>query len=196
VLTLRHSNVCCALVALGLFTETEVDRFASSSTGQLLRSDAPKSLKSTVLFLTGEARWRCWGELLTAVRTGGGGAELVLGMPVFDYYARNLDDSRIHDEAMAEMTRLAVAAIIRTYDFSRFRCIVDVGGGSGQLLAAILSEYVALRGVLFDLPFVVESAGAIVTAPDIRDRCKVEGGSFFEQVPLFPVSTSWTVLSN
>jgi len=172
-----------ALVALGLFIETEVDRFALSSTGQLLRSDAPKSLRSTVLFLTGEVRWRCWGELMTAVRTGGGGSELVLGMPVFDYYARNPEDSRIHDEAMAEMTRLAVAAILRSYDFSRFRCVVDVGGGSGQFLAAILREYAALRGVLFDLPFVVESADAIVTATDVRDRCKIEGGSFFEQVP-------------
>jgi hypothetical protein len=172
-----------ALVAFGVFIETEVGRFALTPAGQLLRSDVSTSLRSTVLFLTGEVRWRCWADLLTTVRTGAAAAERVLGMPVFDYYARNPEDSQIHDEAMAEMTRMASVAILQGYDFSRFRCVVDVGGGSGQFLSAILDAHTALRGILFDLPFVVESAQPILARPHIRERCKIDGGSFFENVP-------------
>lgn len=72
---------------------------------------------------------------------------------------------------------------VKVYDFSAFGVVVDVGGGHGTLLAAILAKHPQIRGVLFDLPHVVEDAGAVLRAAGVGDRCEIVGGSFFEAVP-------------
>jgi hypothetical protein len=60
---------------------------------------------------------------------------------------------------------------------------VDVGGGGGRLMAAILQRYPMLRGVLVDLPHVVAGARRLLEAQGVADRCELVGGSFFESVP-------------
>jgi hypothetical protein len=84
---------------------------------------------------------------------------------------------------MTGLTRLANAAVLAAYDFGRFGCVVDVGGGQGALLAAILERYLALQGVLFDQPHVVFGAEPVLRAAGVADRCRVVGGSFFDAVP-------------
>jgi len=81
-----------------------------------------------------------------------------------------------------ESARLA-AEIVAAYDFSGFRTIVDVGGGQGWLLSAILRAVPATRGVLVDLPRVIETAPALLAERGVADRCEVVGGSFFESIP-------------
>ncbi len=104
-------------------------------------------------------------------------------MSIFDYYTVHPEESAIHDGAMAAASRMVSAAVLDAYDFSRFRCVVDVGGGTGQLIGDILRAHPALHGVLFDLPHVVANARDLLTARGVADRCRVESGSFFDAVP-------------
>ena len=172
-----------ALVALGVFVEMDGDRFSLAPAGELLRSAVPGSQRSIVLFLAGPARWQCWSDLLRSVRSGEPAADRILGMPLFDYYALHSEESQIHDEAMAAFSSSVATAFLTAYDLSPYRLAVDVGGGSGQLLAQILCAYPQLSGVLFDLPNVVGQAGRTLTEAGVADRCRVHAGSFFETLP-------------
>ena len=176
-------RVLRALVAVGVLAEAEPDLFSLTAVGQLLRSDNSQSLKALVLFLTGDVRWRCWGDLLESVRTGQPAAQRVLGMSGFDLGAVNPEFAKIHAAAMAATSAIVGPAICQAYDFSRFTCVVDVGGGSGQFLTDILRVNPRLQGVLFDLPHIVAHAPPILTAAGVADRCRIESGSFFESVP-------------
>ena len=176
-------RVLRALVALGVLVETDTDLFSLTPAGHLLRTDHPGSLRALVLFMTGDVRWRCWGDLLESVRTGEPATQRVLGMSGFDFAAANPDFAEIHAAAMAASSALFDSAICQAYDFSKFRCLVDVGGGSGQLIADILSATKELHGILFDLPHIVAHAPQVLTAAGVADRCRIQAGSFFESVP-------------
>jgi O-methyltransferase domain/Dimerisation domain len=176
-------RVLRALVALGVLVEADTDLFALTSVGQLLRTDHPRSLRALVLFMTGDVRWRCWGDLLESVRSGEPATQRVLGMSNFDFAAANPEFAEIHAAAMAAASVLFDSAICQAYDFSRFRRLVDVGGGSGQFIADILRANRELHGILFDLPEIVVHAHPILKAAGVADRCRIEAGSFFESVP-------------
>lgn len=176
-------RVLRALVALGVLAETDTDAFGLTPVGHLLRTDHPRSLRALVLFWTGDVHWRCWGDLLESVRTGEPATQRMLGMSVFEFAAANPDYVEIFAAAMAAASTLVDAAICRAYEFSRFRCLVDVGGGSGRLIADILSANRQLQGILFDLPDVVAHAPPILAAAGVADRCRIQAGSFFDAVP-------------
>jgi hypothetical protein len=101
-------------------------------------------------------------------------------MSNFDYWERHPDVSKIHDEAMEGLTEMESAPILATYDFSRFRKVVDVGGGNGSLLAALLRQHSALTGSLADLPHVVS---LVLQRAGVANRCQVIECNFFESVP-------------
>ena len=85
---------------------------------------------------------------------------------------------------MTSLSSGVVDAVVRSYDFSRIGVLLDVGGGEGALLAAVLAANPSLRGILFDQPHVVRTVGALLERAGMADRCEVVGGSFFEAVPL------------
>jgi SAM-dependent methyltransferase len=177
-------RVLRALVALGVMVEEELGLFSLTPVGQLLRSDNPHSLQALVLFLTGDVRWRCWGDLLESVRTGEPATQRVLGMSGFDFGAANPEYAKISAAAMAATSATVGPAICQAYDFSRFSCVVDVGGGSGQFLTDILRANPGLQGILFDLPHIVAQARPILSGAGVADRCRIQAGSFFEGVPV------------
>jgi len=74
-------------------------------------------------------------------------------------------------------------AVAKAYDFSQFETVVDVGGATGNLLAAILNHHRKPRGILFDLPHVVHDAPALIKARGLTDRVAIQSGNFFESVP-------------
>jgi hypothetical protein len=136
-----------------------------------------------VLFGVGDWYWRAWGEFLHTVQTGEPAFDHVWGMNAFEFWGRNPEAGEVHDRGMATLTALTTAAILEAYDFSRFGSVIDVGGGTGTLLAAILQKHTALRGMLFDLPHVIERAPDVLRAAGVTDRCELAAGSFFEGVP-------------
>ena len=102
-----------ALVALGVLAETDTDAFALTPVGHLLRTDHPGSLRAVVLFMTGDVRWRCWGDLLESVRTGEPATQRVLGMSAFEFYAANPEVAEIHAAAMAARPRCLMQRSVR-----------------------------------------------------------------------------------
>ena len=172
-----------ALAALGIVAEADGGRIELTPLGVPLRSDVPGSVRDAVLFLVGEWFWRAWGGLLHSVRTGAPAFDRIYGMSNFEYWEHEPEAGAIHDAFFRAMTRTTNAPIVASYDFSRFGIVVDVGGSTGALLAAILLAHPGVRGILFDLPHVVSGAGSVLAEAGVADRCEVVGGSFFESVP-------------
>lgn len=104
-------------------------------------------------------------------------------MELFEFYAAHPEESEIHDQAMRAFSAATIRAVLEAFDFAQAGTLVDVGGGTGELLAAILAANPSLRGVLFDLPHVVAQATPVLTDHGVVDRVKVIGGSFLETVP-------------
>jgi hypothetical protein len=126
--------------------------------------------------------WRSWGALIDSVKTGKTAFDSVYGKNTFDWFADNPGAARLFDDFQGDLTRRSAAAIASAYDLSAARVIADIGGGNGTLLAAILERNPNARGVLFDLPHVID--GARKTLPSaISRRCDFVGGDFFKAVP-------------
>lgn len=171
-----------ALASVGLFSETE-DGFRSTPLGDTLRSDVPASLSSFVLMELGESHHRAWGELVHAVRTGEPAFDAAMGVTAWDFFERDQEMARHLGRAMHGLTENVVAAVLEVYDFSGFSRVVDVGGGEGGFLAAVLAGLPEATGVLFDLPYVIDNAQARMRETGLSDRCELVGGDFFAKVP-------------
>ena len=170
------------LASLGVFTEEAGGEFALTPIGTCLRSGVPGSMHAVVLLFGGITQ-QAWGDLMHSLRTGEPAFSHVFGMDSFAYMAQHPDEAANFDAAMAGFTRQIAIAVAASYDFSPFRRIVDVGGGSGALVAGILQANPTLTGILFDLPQVAERAKASIAALGLADRCAVVGGDFFKGVP-------------
>mgnify|MGYP000129579055 CR=1 FL=1 len=171
------------LAALGVLHEGEERRFALAPAGEALRSDVPDSIAGWAAFVGRPSYWQAWGALLHSVRTGENAFRQVHGTDVWRYRAERPEESVAFDRAMASLTRRAETSLLEAYDFGRFGTVVDVGGGNGTLLAAVLLRHPSLQGVLFDQPHVAEGARATLATAGVADRCRVVGGSFFDAVP-------------
>jgi hypothetical protein len=172
-----------ALVAFGVLKREGEEQFGLTPTGEFLRTDMAGSLRSTVRFIVGPWAWRAFEQLDHSVRTGEPAFDHVWGMSNFEYWARNPDVSKIHDEAMTGLTATETARVLSAYDFSRFRTIVDIGGGNGAFLAALLSQQLKATGILGELPHVVSLAPGVLQQAGVADRCELVGCDFFETVP-------------
>lgn len=175
-------RVLRALASIGVFTEVEPGRFALTPMAELLRSGTPDSMRALAIMYA-EEQYRAWGDALYSVRTGQPAFEHAFGMPYFNFFATHPEASQVFNEAMVGWTTQLTDAVVAAVDFSSFGTVVDVGGGHGALLAAILKSSPAARGTLFDLPHVVESAEPFLTAAGVADRCARVGGDFFATIP-------------
>jgi hypothetical protein len=172
-----------ALTSIGLLEECEPGRFGLTAMGAQLRSNAPGTVRNQALMFGGERSWRSWGELLGSVRTGEPGIRHVFGVSSFEYLAANPEQAVIFNEAMAEITRQVTQALISAYDFSRCRTVIDVGGGSGAMIAAVVGATPKTRGVVFDLPTGGAQANRTFADASLTDRCEVIFGDFFREIP-------------
>ena len=171
------------LAGLGILTERDAQRFALTSLGEALKTDAPGSARATLIAFCGQAFWHSWEEIVYSLETGKTGFERACGMPLFDYLAQHPQEASYFSEAMVGYHGAEPPAVARAYDFSRLETIVDVGGATGNMLAAILSQHAAPRGVLYDRPHVVSDAPALLKARGVEARVTIEPGDFFERVP-------------
>jgi hypothetical protein len=171
-----------ALASLGVFAEDSAGRFSSTPLAECLRSDAPGSQRALAI-MTGEEHYRAWGELLYSVQTGKPSFDKIYGMPVFDFLSKNVEQAKVFDAAMVGVHGRETSAMTDAYNFTGIAVLADVGGGNGSLLTTVLKKYPAMRGILYDLPQVVERARANLQAAGLADRCQVIGGSFFESIP-------------
>lgn len=171
-----------ALAAAGLLVMDDEQRFTLTPLGASLQRGLPGELRGHILFQHDRV-YQVFGDLLYSVQTGKPAFDHLYGQSNWEWYASDAEASAIHDEEMASITSAMTAALLAVYDFSPFGTIVDVGGGSGALLAAVLEATPAARGVLFDLPFVVAEPHSALRAPHLAERTTLMGGSFFDAVP-------------
>ena len=171
-----------ALASVGVFVQTESGSFALTPMADLLRSDRPGSMRALAR-MYGSEQYEAWGGLLESVRDGAPAFDHAFGASYFAYLAAHPDASSIFNDAMTGWTAQLSDAVAAAYDFSGSGLVVDVGGGTGLLLATILQAAPALRGTLFELSHVAEQADAYLRATPIGDRCTVVAGDFFDAVP-------------
>jgi hypothetical protein len=171
------------LASLGVLAERKEQRYALTTLGEALKANAPGSAKTTVLTFGSPWAESAWDHLVYCVQTGKTGFEKQHGMSFFDYFSRHPEAASMFNETMVGFHSQEPPAIAAAYDFSGFNTIVDVGGGTGNLLSAILNHYADPRGVLFDLPHVIAEAPALLKTKGISYRVKIEAGDFFESVP-------------
>ena len=150
--------------------------------GALLRADAPDSLRMWAVHC-GRYLWPAWGRLAESVRTGASDRKRASGSDDFGHLERDPEAAAVFNRAMVELTRLVAHEVARAVDFSRMERVVDVGGGHGELLVAILLAHPRLNGVLFDLPHAIDAAGASLASAGVAARCELCAGSFFESMP-------------
>jgi SAM-dependent methyltransferase len=127
--------------------------------------------------------WRPFMALGHTVQTGESAFRQVYGMGYFDYLQAHPEANQIFNDGLRERTAPQATQIAAAYDFTGMRSIVDVGGGSGALLAVLLQAHPAVRGILYDLPHVLASARPVLEAAGVAERCALVGGDFFTTVP-------------
>jgi SAM-dependent methyltransferase len=172
-----------ATASVGVFAEDDHGRFSLTPLAALLLSDAPQSWRAAAI-LNGEAwAWQPWGALAYSVKTGKPAFDHLFGVEFDAYLAQHGDAAKIFQGFMNVATAEEAMAVAPIYDFSRLTTIVDVGGGRGALLAAILQANPHLRGILFDAPHVIAGAQPALEAQGVADRCELVGGDFFAALP-------------
>lgn len=176
-------RVLRALAGLGVFAADDAGRFSLTPMGNFLRSDVPGSVRPIATYVCDPWSWKPWGDLAGAVKTGQPVFDRMFGEGVFDYLAKHPDEAATFNEGMTGFSQQAAAAMVKAYDFSKFGTIVDVGGGHGALLLAILKASPGAKGVVFDAPQVAEGAAKAIREAGMTDRCRAEGGDFFRAVP-------------
>jgi hypothetical protein len=172
-----------ALDDVGVVAELADRRFALTPLGEVLRRGVPGSLRDWATMIGMPFYGYPWIDLYQTVRTGESAFGRVHGMEIFDYLAKHPEDAAVFDAAMTSISTSMTASIVQAYDFTRFSTIVDVGGGRGGLLTAVLSANPHLQGILFDAPAVVAGVNDVISAAEVSDRCKMVSGDFFDSLP-------------
>lgn len=171
-----------ALASKGIFAEGEPRQFSLTPLAEPLQSDVPGSKRALAL-MSGDEQFRAWAEIDYSIQTGKIAFEKVYGKPIFDYLGENPDKARIFDAAMVGIHGPESDVILSAYDFSDVGVLADIGGGNGSQISRILEQHTGLKGVLFDLPHVIERAKDQTEAAGLSDRCELVGGNFFDAVP-------------
>jgi hypothetical protein len=171
-----------ALASIGLFAEGESRHFALTPLAELLRSDVAGSKRALAL-MSGDEQFRTWADIDYSIRTGKIAFDKVFGQPIFKYLGGHPDKARIFDAAMMGIHGRESSAILNAYDFSGIGVVADIGGGNGSQLTEILKKHIRMKGILFDLPHVIERARERMQASGLLDRCQLVSGSFFDAVP-------------
>jgi C-methyltransferase len=177
------SRLLRALIGRGIFRQGRDGCYELNPLGHTLRSDAAGSM-SGMARLVGAPQWReHWSQLVEAIRTGEAVLPKLRGKDAFAYLDGEPELAEIFNQAMTNNSELAVAPVVAAYDFSPYPTIVDVGGGHGRLLAAILAATPGAHGVLYDLSQVVASAATLLRERCVADRVRIVSGSFFDGIP-------------
>jgi hypothetical protein len=177
------SRLLRALIGRGIFRHRRDGRYELNSLASTLRSDAPVSMSWAARFYGSPEQRERWTLLEEAIRTGDTVVPALRGKESFDYFAEQPEIAELFNQTMTSVSKLTDTPVVAGYDFGAYPTIVDVGGGHGPLLAAILTAAPASQGILYDLPQVVASAPNLLRDRNVLDRVRIAEGSFFDSVP-------------
>jgi O-methyltransferase domain/Dimerisation domain len=171
------------IASVGVFAEDMPGRFALTPLAALLMSDTPQSWRAAAIMNGEPWAWQPWGDLLYSVKTGNPAFDHIFGMEFDAYLTQHRRAADIFQAFMHVATAEEATAVAPAYDFSGLATVVDVGGGRGALLAAILQANPHLRGILFEAPQAIATAGPALKAQGVADRCELVAGDFFDTLP-------------
>jgi hypothetical protein len=175
-------RVMRALTGLGVFGESSPGYFSLCEAGKLLVRDAPGSLRALALW-NGGITYRAWGDVVRSVQSGEPALPRVLGESLFQHLEGHPETAGVFHKAMAGLAAHTASAVVDACSFAESRVVVDVGGGSGALLATILQSDPRVRGAVFDAPSALRPAKKQLAEAGVLDRCDLLEGDFFEAVP-------------
>lgn len=170
------------LSGLAIFEEKSHNNFSLTQLSGLLRSDVKNTMRPWVL-LCGDDHYKVWGNFLESVKTGESAFIRTHGMNSFEYYSKNPEIGSVFNQAMTSFSIMINEEIVKSYNFSPFKKIVDVGGGVGSLIVSILKAYPKLSGVLHDMATVINEAKEITKKENLGNRLEFDTNDFFKLVP-------------
>jgi O-methyltransferase domain len=171
-----------ALSSVGIFSQLDRDRFALSRLAENLLTNAPASLRATVITI-GEIHYQACGDLLHSVQTGAPAFNNVFGASLFDYLRQHGDTAEAFNQGMANVSSMLAYAVLMAYDFAGISSIVDIGGGHGTLLEKILQFNPGMKGTVFDTAWTIERAKEQLGNNAQGRRFSYVAGDFFTSVP-------------
>ena len=169
-----------ALASVGIFFETEDKRFELTPMAECLKKGA---MRSVALMFNSDWSDKAWGYFMDSVKTGVTAFEKAHGMPISDWLEKNPLAADVFNEANAVKAANSHRAIVDAYDFSGIDTLTDVGGGLGALMAEILIANPLMKGVVADIPSVIQKARKIIQFRGLEDRCKAVECDFFKEIP-------------
>lgn len=172
-----------ALISKGIFARRDDGRYELTPRAELLRSDAPVSMAALARWVGAPQEREHWSRLTETIRTGASPVPGLRGKSYFDYLGDEPEFSAIFNAAMTGLSAYVDGPLVDAYDFTPYHTIIDVAGGHGRLLAAILASTPNAHGVLFDLPHVVAEASPLLDKLGVAQRVRLVEGSFFDAVP-------------
>jgi hypothetical protein len=168
------------LASEGIFLESENRIFFNTRISESMQE---RELKFFIQHTLNSMQFRIFGEMMHSVKTGNRTSELFVQTGMFEHIGKSKELNDLYNRAMTNTSRMQVAAILSAFRFNNFHHIVDVGGGLGLFLSAILSEYSNLQGTLFDLSQVIDSTEKLPELNNFEGRLKIARGSFFDSIP-------------
>ncbi len=175
-------RVMRVLCSAGVFAKDQAGGFIMAPLARYLVAGGSNSVRDYALMHGSPWFWRGW-DLPYSVTTGEAGFAHAHGQEFFQYLAQHPEASALFDRAMPDAAPQRHADVAAAYDFSQVGTVVDVGGGNGGLLAAILKANPRLQSILYDQPHVVAGSDLILSEVGVADRCRIVVGDFFASVP-------------
>jgi hypothetical protein len=171
-----------ALSTVGVCARAGQDRYSLTEFGLALDGSSDQSLKAWAIF-EGEMLAKSWNGLLETIMTGKTAAQILGFESSFELMSRSPENIEIFNAAMVDLTRVVTPDVLRAYNFSQISHLMDVGGGSGELIGAIIKQYPKIRGTVFDLPRCEATAKENLQRAGVSDRTQFLAGNFFETIP-------------
>jgi DNA-binding HxlR family transcriptional regulator len=175
-------RLLAALSAVGICVRVPPDGYSLTELGLALDGSADRSVKAWAIF-EGEMLSKSWSGMLESIMTGKTAAQLQGFDSSFELMSRSPENIGIFNAAMADLTRLVTPDILHAFDFSQISHLMDVGGGTGELIGAIAKQYPNIRGIVFDLPRCEPTAQEHLQRLGVSDRAMFVSGNFFETIP-------------
>src|SRR5260370_1183563 len=172
-----------ASASVGVISAMGDGRFGLTPLGEKLRSDVPDSMRDIAVAVTAPGHWLSWGRLAEAVRSCERHTPATLGRELFQYYADNPDEGSAFTGAMSNMSTMIAEDVARVLDTSAAEHVVDIGGASGAIIAALLDINPGLHVTILELAEVLPRARTALAERRLSSRCQVVEGDFFNAVP-------------
>jgi hypothetical protein len=179
-------RVMSILAAHGIF-DVQGDTFRHTDASRLLRSDHPQSMRAFVQLFGMSIMWDSYGAMDYTIRTGLSARDTIIPEGFWTYLAEHPEKGDIFNKAMTGKAQATVAGVTAAYDFSGFGLIGDIGGGLGHLLRGVIAATPNVKGILFDLPSVINRVQDMAT-----ERLTFQAGDFFSDA--LPVCDAYMMM--